>query len=67
MRNSAHSPCSFSANNSAILGDETKITTLDFATKIGLSISGNKIAVKCFVVTVEGNEAGSNTVTITRP
>jgi len=58
---------SYVAGNSAILGDEIKINTLTFATKIGLSISGNKIAVKCFIITVDGNEAGSNTVVITRP
>jgi hypothetical protein len=41
--------------------------TLAFSTSAGLAASGDKASFRVYVVLTTGNEAGSNTVTITRP
>lgn len=57
----------YEENTASVLGDQKDINILTFSTTMGLAASGAKIAVKCFVETTEGNEAGSNVVIITHP
>lgn len=56
----------YSSANATVVGNISP-GTLEHRTTAGLSDSGDVASFKVFVVRTTGNEAGSNTVTITRP
>ena len=57
---------SYDAATATVVGNIPSGTTT-FATTAGLENPGDVASFKVFVVLTAGNEAGSNTVTITRP
>jgi len=56
----------YDALTASVIGNQPP-GTLNFSTDAGLSLSGDTASYKVFVRLTTSNEAGSNTVTITRP
>lgn len=57
----------YDANSATVIGNVPGGTTTSFFTTAGLATSGSTASFKVFVILTTSNEAGSNTVTITRP
>ncbi|MEX2176937.1 MAG: hypothetical protein WD872_21425, partial [Pirellulaceae bacterium] len=57
----------YDADADTVVGNVPASGTPTFFTTAGLANSGDTASFKVFVILTTGNEAGSNTVTITRP
>ncbi len=61
------SPGSTYNAETAVVIDQTSPGTLSLSNVTGLTTAGATASFKLFVKLATGNEAGSNTITITRP
>lgn len=57
----------YSQENETVIGNVPPAGPREFLTDSGLAASGDTASFKVYVITADGNERGSNTVTITRP
>ncbi|MBC8115369.1 MAG: hypothetical protein H7062_13380 [Candidatus Saccharimonas sp.] len=57
----------YSTDNESVIGTVDPTALREFVTIVGLSNPGNVVSFKVYVITLTGNEKGSNTVTVTRP